>query len=647
MKASADFPQLLSALTFAPADQAKPTTIGDRDLPKQGELKSDSSNAFHGGPVVLWNSEPVQEHPSELQAPKLEESPKLPARSELLQTRSPRKSKTMIGAAVDAPTPHKNGHSAKSAKAPTDPPAKPAERAVRSVEVFAIPVVPCTALQPSDLSLSLPVSGTDNSEPDLHEKTSASPDIAAAPAGRTDASMAPAGKLAFGLHLSAVENLTPIPNPQVSAPVTPLNKADAALNIDDAKGLDCQEPPPVLAIDGGQAPDPSHTMPEPRFNIDWSRSPLPSSATEETPEPARPMLPSRPDNVTQSEEIARTAPPPTEWRPRIPHTFSQPTVPPADRESAPVIVAPSTGGDFVGNWRKAQPAPAARPLVFTSSSPLLPAVPVSAKEPEPGHDNTSEAAPVDSGSRQISSRIVRARQMGEAMPPKSVPPRPDVTSAASGMALPRKQNPRDAGPGAIPAIVTSGNKDIAELAARPPIDAGISATRQEPASSPSPEHTPAAPVAASSPVEAKTSSLPLRPAREVLLRVKSEDSQNVNVQLRQRGAGVEIAVRSDNPGLAKALQSDLGELVGRLENHGFKTQAWTPADARHLNVVQAGASAANEERPFGSGRHHDPQEQRDPQQRKHDSSERRPAPGAAAWAAAWNNTLSLEDGKVL
>ncbi len=562
----------------------------------------------------------------------------------------------MIGTAVDAPTPRKDGHSARSAKAAADPLAKPVEQTAPSAEAFAIRLEPRAVLGPVGLPWNLPVSGTDNSGPDLHEKTSAAMDPAAAPQAGARVEMAPVGKLAFGLDLSVTENLAPVPNPLVSAPAEPLNRDGAALNISDA-ALHGQQRVQVFAIGDNQARRQTATTPLPRFISLWPRSPLPAAVPKETSQPTRPMPQSPPDNARQGEETAGTASP--QNASRFPQSSGQTAVKPTESESAPIAIVPSTGDGRVASWAKAQQEPAARPVVFSASSPWLAEGPVSATESESVPDKTPTSAPTGRGLSQSFSPIASGRPRAKEVVPREptesrrgwgVPPEPrrvDAGSAASEMASPSKQNQRDAGPVATPPIITPGNKDIPELAARPSIDGGIPAIRQEPAASRNAEHVPAATVAESSPVEAKTNSMPLRPAREVLLRVKSEDSQNVNVQLRQRGAGVEIAVRSDNPGLARALQSDLSELVGRLENHGFKTQAWTPSDTSHLNVVQPGASTASEDRSSGSGRHQDPQEQKDQRQQKQDSPERRPAPGAAAWAATWNRMLSREDGKVL
>ena len=69
-------------------------------------------------------------------------------------------------------------------------------------------------------------------------------------------------------------------------------------------------------------------------------------------------------------------------------------------------------------------------------------------------------------------------------------------------------------------------------------------------------------------------------ARQISLKLAGAGDTNVAVQLRERAGKIEVAVRSGDSQLTKSLQSGLGDLVTRLENQGFKTQAWVPAAGR-------------------------------------------------------------------
>jgi hypothetical protein len=94
------------------------------------------------------------------------------------------------------------------------------------------------------------------------------------------------------------------------------------------------------------------------------------------------------------------------------------------------------------------------------------------------------------------------------------------------------------------------------------------------ASAPQPPQAPAA----STDIEAKGGS-PSHPIREMSLRLTSPTNQ-VDVQLSARPGGLQVAVRTRDPDLAKSLQSNLGELVGNLEQRGFRADAWTPMDTQ-------------------------------------------------------------------
>jgi hypothetical protein len=67
--------------------------------------------------------------------------------------------------------------------------------------------------------------------------------------------------------------------------------------------------------------------------------------------------------------------------------------------------------------------------------------------------------------------------------------------------------------------------------------------------------------------------------REISFRLAGS-STNVDVQVAQRAGKVQVSVRTADPELAKSLQTNLGELVGQLEDKGFKTETWTPVTAQ-------------------------------------------------------------------
>ena len=91
------------------------------------------------------------------------------------------------------------------------------------------------------------------------------------------------------------------------------------------------------------------------------------------------------------------------------------------------------------------------------------------------------------------------------------------------------------------------------------------------------------------------------PLRQVSLRLAvatSTATSNVDVQLAERAGRIQVAVRTSDQDLAKSLQGNLGDLVGRLEEKGFKTDVLTPALAQH------GGSAVREPSTSSGSQNH-------------------------------------------
>jgi hypothetical protein len=70
--------------------------------------------------------------------------------------------------------------------------------------------------------------------------------------------------------------------------------------------------------------------------------------------------------------------------------------------------------------------------------------------------------------------------------------------------------------------------------------------------------------------------------REIEMRVSTPDSKPVDVRISGRSGEVQVAVRTTDPVLKTSLQSDLGSLVSRLEQSGFRTETHIPEDARPI-----------------------------------------------------------------
>ena len=132
---------------------------------------------------------------------------------------------------------------------------------------------------------------------------------------------------------------------------------------------------------------------------------------------------------------------------------------------------------------------------------------------------------------------------------------------------------------------------------------------------------------------------PTAAARQISLNLAGSGSAGVAVQLRERAGRIEVAVRSGDPQLAKSLQSGLGDLVTRLENQGFKTQAWVPAAARQTAAAASSwESAPSQQQQEHSGTGNGNQQR----QAQGDSNQRRqPRP-----SARFEDSMADEDARM-
>jgi hypothetical protein len=132
-----------------------------------------------------------------------------------------------------------------------------------------------------------------------------------------------------------------------------------------------------------------------------------------------------------------------------------------------------------------------------------------------------------------------------------------------------------------------------------------------------------------------------QPARQISLKLTGADSAKVDVELTNKAGKVQVAVRTSDQELAKSLQTDLGDLVGRLENKGFKTEAWVPTASRHSSaaVVEQSSSANSQgdSRHSGSG-----SGQQQGRQGQNGSNQRQ----QARWKAHLEETLSVQETRM-
>ncbi len=136
--------------------------------------------------------------------------------------------------------------------------------------------------------------------------------------------------------------------------------------------------------------------------------------------------------------------------------------------------------------------------------------------------------------------------------------------------------------------------------------------------------------------ELKTIALPL--SRQISLNLSTDDSNRVNIGLTERAGKVLVAVRTSDHELAQSLQTDLGDLVGRLESKGFKTESWIPAAAHQAMPLQA----SNTTTGFGQSQHAGAGNGGSQQRQKQNGSPQRQK---ARWAAQLEKTVSSNQAR--
>lgn len=265
---------------------------------------------------------------------------------------------------------------------------------------------------------------------------------------------------------------------------------------------------------------------------------------------------------------------------------------------------------------------------------------------EPAHGPQRTAASEDmvsSASSQISLKSGRAGQREalpahpltserDAAPGTSKDQRPEQESANHHSALQGSQT-ENGQRRAVPPVSSTGGQPgfgVSDLRAQPA--PGIRTPSEKTGGNPDPGIKTA--------IETETIAAPqAQPARQISLKLSGPDSARVDVQLSEKGGKVQVAVRTADHELAKSLQGDLGDLVGRLENKGFKTEVWVPGASHPSHIAAPDQSSSGQGNPehsgFGAG-----QEPRG--QGRNGSNQRQ----QARWMAQLEETLSTEETRL-
>jgi hypothetical protein len=301
---------------------------------------------------------------------------------------------------------------------------------------------------------------------------------------------------------------------------------------------------------------------------------------------------------------------------------------PAPKRIVGISVQPRLSAEAPGAAARAtetQPDPD-RPLAVDASvadgslSKLAPAFEVRLQAAEPQESAAATVAP--------SSTAADAAKSGDPRPTKDNTPdsaeaaaaateaAPGVNQSAAsnskhgdGSHHPGQEKPQD------PASTASQPDASADLAqARFDLNAPV-APAGSPISSTHAAGSSAAPAPAEAAPEPPTPAAAAPVAHDIKLELNIGGGQRVEVRLTDRAGDIHVAVRTPDARLSDAMRADLPALAAKLEQSGFRTDAWQPGAGGERRALETGAGNASQDSQEHGGQNQQ-QKQDDPQQQQ-------------------------------
>jgi hypothetical protein len=268
----------------------------------------------------------------------------------------------------------------------------------------------------------------------------------------------------------------------------------------------------------------------------------------------------------------------------------QPRPAPTTKEDANPAPAPVAAPVFSAAGEA--PADAGQPAVARAASPD--SAPEISNPPAPANPPLAPAGELAFAAR------VQPSSTASAAPAVSPRPLPHETAALAQVSSKK-----------------TGEDEVAGLAMVTPVAAGAgsslnsyghaSADAETLSPPPAPASTPPQPVEAKWPAEIqpKPAAVPLK---DISIQVAQPEAQKVEVRVVQQSGELRVAVRTGDSDLAHGLQQGLSDLVGRLQESGFRTEAWRPASAVQSTSVfetrsSQAASRNGDSQPNSGGSH--------------------------------------------
>lgn len=279
------------------------------------------------------------------------------------------------------------------------------------------------------------------------------------------------------------------------------------------------------------------------------------------------------------------------------------------------------------------PQPAAGASLSTSAAattPVLPASPVL----ESGVSDSYSAWPADSsGGAPQPLNAAPAQMPAAAADPKAtaftmrLQVATPADSAASSPAS--AAQPQASAPASAPAIKEALQADTQpeshspeQLRSQPTLLAAFEQHAQVSVAG-APRQTPAVSRAS----QVQTAELPeqpkaVSPLNRLVLQVGPSANDKVTVRVVQNSGELRMAVHTDNSDLAHGLQQGLSDLVGKLQDSGYKAESWQPVQTPAGAPAAAESHSASNHTPGGDTQSHTGGSQQDGGQRHQNQSSR-------------------------
>ena len=123
---------------------------------------------------------------------------------------------------------------------------------------------------------------------------------------------------------------------------------------------------------------------------------------------------------------------------------------------------------------------------------------------------------------------------------------------------------------------------------------------------------------------------------DISLKLTNKDQSSVQVRLSERAGELHVSVRTPDAGLTRGLREGLSDLVGRLEENGYRAETWRPAD---------NASTAQDQGRENPSQQHSSQQQNaggsgtDSRQRQNPRDQQQPGAQTPQWVGELESSL--------